>query len=321
MADIDIDPFGEHESRPDEQTGENIPLTPVGGSTWEPEHEQETSFGGESQRTRLMKDLYKKLSENIRETPEEFHFDYFKLEDGELYYRGNRKPLTYGEGKLKSVGEIAEILGKNRLHTLGFDIPKGKLTARQAVMLNRVKEELPSTSDITKADDIELQEIMENASKSMEDLILQMKNEQSQTDDLFEYPLHELLGLDKQLRTIRGSLKVEVAKKVQLEEHIKKEKRKLEEFREYPGVYGNDQLEEIRNRIERLSDDLKLRHESNSLLKGRLVNQITSFKETITKVLDKDTSLAEKIRTLFREQGIMIASNTHGYRNGYWCTH
>ena len=30
-------------------------------------------------------------------------------------------------------------------------------------------------------------------------------------------------GLDKQLRSIRGSLKVEVAKKVQLEEHIKKE--------------------------------------------------------------------------------------------------
>ena len=84
MADIDIDPFGEHESRPDEQTGKNIPLTPVGGSTWEPEREQETSFGGESQRTRHMKDyvkdLYKKLSENIGETAAEFHFDYFKLE-------------------------------------------------------------------------------------------------------------------------------------------------------------------------------------------------------------------------------------------------
>ena len=78
MADVDIDPFGEHETRPKEPTGENIPLTPVGGgSTWEPEHEQETSFGGESQRTRLMKDyvkdLHKKLSEKIGETPEAFH--------------------------------------------------------------------------------------------------------------------------------------------------------------------------------------------------------------------------------------------------------
>ena len=38
------------------------------------------------------------------------------------------------------------------------------------------------------------------------------------------------------------------------------------------------------------------------------VDQITSFKETIAKVLDKDTSLGEKIKILFREQGITIAS-------------
>ena len=267
-----------------------------------------------------VKDLYKKLSENIGETSEPFHFDNFKLEDGELYYRGNRKPLTYGEGKLKFIGEIAEILGKNGLHNLGFDIPNGKLTARQAVMLNRVKEELPSTSDITKVDDIELHEIMENASKTTEDLISQMKNDQSQTDDLFEYPSRELLGLDKQLRSIRGSLKVEVAKKAQLEEHIKKEKHKLEEFREYPGVYSNDQLKEIRNRIERLSDDLKARQESINLLKGRLKNQYLSFKQTIAKVLDKDTSLGEKIRMLFREQGITIASVLTAIGIGYQCT-
>ena len=60
--------------------------------------------------------------------------------------------------------------------------------------------------------------------------------------------------------------------------------------------------------IAKLNDELKVRQESIDLLKGRLTNQITSFKEMIVKVLDKDTSLAEKIRTLFREQGIMIAS-------------
>ena len=64
-------------------------------------------------------------------------------------------------------------------------------------MLNRAKEELPSASDINKEDVIELQEIMENTSKSTEDLILQMRHDQSQTDELFEHPLRELLGLDK----------------------------------------------------------------------------------------------------------------------------
>ena len=61
-------------------------------------------------------------------------------------------------------------------------------------------------------------------------------------------------------------------------------------------------------RIDDLNEDLKVRQESIDLLKGRLKNQITSFRETIAKVLDSNTSLAEKIRNLFREQGIMIAS-------------
>ena len=248
MADVDIDPFEEHESRTDEATDENIPLDPVTpgrSSTWEPDRgEQETSFGGESQRTKLMKDyvkdLYKKISENIGETPEEFHYDYFKLEDGELYYRGSRKPLTT-EGMLKSVGMIADILEKNRLRRLGFNIPVGKVTARQAVMLSKAAEELPSESDITKADDIELQEIVEKTSG----IISQIKDVQTDTEDLFKHLLSELLGLDKQLRSIRGSLKVEVVKKVELEEHIAKERRKLEEFREYPGVYDDAMKEEI----------------------------------------------------------------------------
>ena len=213
MADVDIDSFEEHESRPEEPTDENIPLdllsgasgplvTPGGRSTWEPERgEQETSFRGrESQRTKLMKDyvkdLYKKISENICETTEEFHYDYFKLEGGELYYRGKRKPLTT-KGVLKLVGMLVDILGKGGLRNLGFDIPRGKVTAQQAVMLNKAAEELPSASDITKADDIELQEIAEKASE----IISQIKDIQSDTEDLFKHPFRDLLGL---LRCIKS---------------------------------------------------------------------------------------------------------------------
>ena len=171
-------------------------------------------------------------------------------------------------------------------------------------MLNKAAEELPSESDITKADDIELQEIAEKASG----IISQIKDVQTDTEDLFEHPFRELLGLDKQHRTIQSSLKVEVVKKVELEEHIAKERQKVEEFREYPGEYDDAMKEEITKRIDALNDELATRQESIDLLKGRLKSQITSFKKTIAKVLDKDTSLGEKIRTLFREQGITITS-------------
>ena len=131
-----------------------------------------------------VRDLYEKLSENIGEAPEEFHYGYFKLENGELYYRGKRKPLTT-KGVLKLVGLLADILGKGGLRNLGFDIPRGKVTAWQAVMLNKAAEELPSESDITRVDDIELQEIVEKASG----IISQIKDIQTDTEDFFEHPL------------------------------------------------------------------------------------------------------------------------------------
>ena len=61
MVDVDTDPFGEHESRPEEptDTGENITLSlvgPGGRSAWEPTlelGEQEIFSGRESQRNRL----------------------------------------------------------------------------------------------------------------------------------------------------------------------------------------------------------------------------------------------------------------------------
>ena len=182
---------------------------------------------------------------------------------------------------------------------MGFD---GRPTPRQAVALNKAEEEMSSTSDVARADDIELQEITENVARSTENLIAQLEGESS--DDL---PMRELLCQDKQLRSIRGSLKVKVAKKVQLEQRIEKDKRKLEEIRDNP-EYDDGIREDIRCRTAKLSCDLSVRQESVDLLKGRLKYQITGFKETIVKVLDKDTSLAEKIRMLFREQEITIVS-------------
>ena len=102
MADVDIDPFGEHD-RTEEPTDENIPLhpvTPVGRrSTWEPTHKQEISFGGrESQRNRVLinrvEGLYSKLSQKLARTSEVFHYDQFELRNGKLYFRDKSPPLT-----------------------------------------------------------------------------------------------------------------------------------------------------------------------------------------------------------------------------------
>ena len=161
-----------------------------GGPTWEPTREQETSFEGrESQRNRdlidRVKGLYSKLSPKLPRSSEVFHYDLFELRNSKLYFRDKSTPLTTKKGGLKSVKEIMKILGKEGLRDLDFKVPKGKVTSQQAAMLNKVEEEIPSASDVDKAGDIELQEI----AKSTEDLIFQIKDVQTDTDDLFEHPL------------------------------------------------------------------------------------------------------------------------------------
>ena len=158
--------------------------------------------------------------------------------DGRLYYKG--KPLMNRNRELKMIGVTADTLGIGGLQEMGYNISKTNLKPRFVLDLMEKQAELPSIHEIAGTDEIELEEL----AKSSEDLIFQI-NSQSQTDELFEHPLRKLLGLDKQLRTIRGSLKVEVAKKVELEECIAKEHRRLEEFREYPGVYDDALKEDI----------------------------------------------------------------------------
>ena len=192
MADIDIDSFGEHKSRPEEPTDKNIPLDPItlgGGSTWEPEHEQETSFGGKSFETfkyealeSFVRSLYKRLSGSDDEPLETIDFHNFALRNGQLHYKDNVNPLTTKKRMLRGVGVLVDRLGKEGLRDLGFDVPVGRITAHQFMASYRAGPQLPSTSDITRADDIELQEIAEKASRSIENLNQQVQEEP--TEDL-----------------------------------------------------------------------------------------------------------------------------------------
>ena len=151
----------------------------------------------------FVKSLYKRLSGSNDEPLGAINFDNFDLRNGQLYYKDNVNPLTTKKQMLRVVGVLADRLGKEGLCDLGFDVPVGRITARQFMASYRARSQLPSTSDITRADDIELQEIAEKASRSIENL-----NQQVQEEPTKDLPMPELLGLDKQLRSIRGSLKL-----------------------------------------------------------------------------------------------------------------
>ena len=65
----------------------------------------------------------------------------------------------------------------------------------------------------------------------------------------------------------------------------------------------------IEGRIKRLRDELTERNKEINILKGEASKQISQIRGSITKFLDKETgTLGERIRTLFKEQGITIVS-------------
>ena len=321
--DVDVDPFDER-GKTDEATGgedETIPLIPMGGDNTQinpygESGEQETLFGGESQTTQDLKDrvkgLYEKLDEVLEQNPKNYRDNLFEIKRKDLYFKGLDRPLTT-RGRLKTILTIGDSLGKGRLIEMGFDIPE-HLGVREFMKLRQVQreleEKLPSTSAIDRANDNETQELTRKAIDVNEDLIREISSDrgtQTGEDDPNMPTMRELVGLDKELRSIRGSLKVESSKKVEIKQKLTQEYRKLEYVREH-SEYDEGIHKDIKERIGKLTEDLKTREESIDLLKGRLRNQITSFKETIAKVLDKDSTLGERIRTLFREQGITIFS-------------
>ena len=175
-----------------------------------------------------------------------------------------------------------------------------------------VLNELPTTSEGNQ-DDIMLQDIItkneiatDNSIKLIETSLTEIGEDAStQTGGL---TLRELEGLDKELRTISSSLRSAIAKSIAKQVDIDKENRKLEEMAN-DETYSEEQREEVRARLQRFQDEQKAINDQIRILKGRYSNQIYQIRESIMKFLDKETgTLGERIRTLYKEQGITIVS-------------
>ena len=73
-------------------------------------------------------------------------------------------------------------------------------------------------------------------------------------------------------------------------------------------TYSEEQGQLYKDRLDDLNAEKQAKLEILSQNRKDLQTQVARIKQTIEKILDKDKSLAERIRTLFREQGITIMS-------------
>ena len=101
---------------------------------------------------------------------------------------------------------------------------------------------------------------------------------------------------------MRDSLVNNEAKLSELKEHLAKERRKLEEAQD------EATRNRIDERIKRLEDEMATHREIASATRKALRSQISRIRETLHRILHEDKTLAERIKTLFREQGITVVS-------------
>ena len=241
------------------------------------------------------------------------------------------KDILSPTNRWQAPNKYLKIFGKKFMKDIGFDVDrprtgtKSKIPKKRTERIEQYVDEiddnrkqfaselnkLPKSEDTQ--DNIVLQDIVnkneiatDNSIKLIETSLTEIGVEVStQTGGL---TLRELQGLDKELRTISGSLRSAIATSIAKQVDIDRENRKLEEMAN-DETYSDEQREQVRARLQRFQDEQKAINEQIRILKGRYSNQIYQIRESIMKFLDKETgTLGERIRTLFKEQGITVVS-------------
>ena len=245
--------------------------------------------------------------------------------------RGTNKDILSPGNRWLEPNAYLRIFGKKFVKDMGFDVDRPRTGTKSKIPKKRTEQieqyvdeiddnrkqfvselnKLPKSEDTQ--DNIMLQDIVnkneiatDNSIKLIETSLTETSEDTStQTGGL---TLRELEVLDKELRTISSSLRSAIAKSIAKQVDIERENRKLEEMAN-DETYSDEQREEVRARSQRFQDEQKAISNQICILKGRYSNQIYQIREAIMKFLDKETvTLGERIRTLFKEQGITIIS-------------
>ena len=184
-----------------------------------------------------------------------------------------------------------KIFGKKFMKEIGFDADKPKSGTKSKIPKKRMEQieqyidemydntkqftrklnELPTTSEGIQ-ENIMLQDIItkneiaaDNSVKLIETSLTETGEDAStQTGGL---TLRELEGLDKELRTISGSLRLAIAKSMAKQVDIDKENRKLEEIAN-DETYSDEQRKEVRAGLQRFQDEQKAINDQIHILKG-----------------------------------------------------
>ena len=274
-----------------------------------------------------IKVFYKHLEDNgyivDRNAPLEYKV-VFKLNDFKflsvIYNRGNGKEvyLTYGLNKdrfylpktiAKEYGKGGTQFVRDVLGIKNWDKPIKKMPPKAEASLAKASKTIASTnSSPERPEDIEMQTI-ETVEENLTNFLEASAQTELELGPPGSLPFRELAGLDRSLRNMRTTVLKLTSDREVKKLRVEELKDELSRVSYDDGeVQFSENLQEKTEKIKTLEEEIEVLDSEIREYDGKFRSQFQRIKQTIDKMLHQDLTLGEQIQTLFREQGITIAS-------------
>ena len=264
---------------------------------------ESVSTGTSTLRHELLKSKVDDFYDSTHETPDlkdynNFQFDkegkhlLLKTDDGTVKLTKHNNPREFL--KLSTIKGKIGMEGIRR-HLSLSDYNPSNLSKKAVTTLQNIQQTVVNPDMVELADLSRVSEEILNQGQELES---------SLSENTAPLPMREILGLNQALQTIKGELTNNLSKLGQIDADIQSEKQTLADLDDSNG----DGKARIEQRIRNLYDERKARLEVIKTNRTALTSQVNRMKETIETILYENTTLAERIRTLFREQGVTLAT-------------
>ena len=245
-------------------------------------------------------DFYDSVVRKKGYSPEGGYIDYlnFDVEDGKLFLKGSKGLVQLTQEKDPSkFYSLSTLEGRNKIGSIAeiremFNIPDYRRSPEVIKAIQNIEREIPNDFESIPLDS--LPGITNNVLETF-------KAEGTQTT----LTAREMGAIEKSMTNIRDELGNNLSKLSRLDEELGKERVKLEQAQK-----DNDQYEisEVSDRIKDYEIERNARIEVINQNKDSLRSQFNRIKETFQKIVHEDKTLMERVKTLFREQGVTIVS-------------
>ena len=207
--------------------------------------------------------------------------------------------LRYGKGGTQFVRDV-----------LGIKPKQPEIQPEQRKELLEINKTIDSTKS---SPERQLEEIEMQTVETVEENLTNFLEASAQTELALgppgSLPFRELAGLDRSLRNMRTTVLKMTSDREAKKATLRQLKDEISKVSYDDGeVQFSEDLQEKTEKIKTLEEEIEVLDSEIREYDGKFRSQFQRIKQTVDKMLHQDLTLGEQIQTLFREQGITIAS-------------